>query len=287
VSDILSFVGVLAGFAALFGLAEWLRAKGRSVELTRKLIHVGSGTITLTFPWLFSSHVPVLIMTVLCCVALMVVRYRRPLVSLHGVDRHSFGEIFFPVGIYLAFYFAEKHSILPLYPYAVAFLIFADSAAAIVGKRYGSLKYSIGDEQKSVAGSAVFLLVAIIIGYAATGSIASALLTASLLTLLESTATKGVDNFILPLAALVFLHEGAAISPITSGAIAFASLLLLVVVSAKRLDARAPVSAALLASTLLFEPVAIPVLVFLIVVGALSSVNLAILSRLRVKSSER
>lgn len=275
-------MAVLIGFASLFALAEWLRVKGRSVEVTRKFIHVGSGTITLFFTLLFSSHWPVLIMTVLCCVALLLVRLRRPLGSLHGVDRRSWGEICFPLGIYLAFYFADLYNVLDLYPFAVAYLIFADSAAAVIGKRYGSQYYYLGEERKSIVGSVVFFSVAFMIGYVATGSISSAMLTAALLMLLESTATKGVDNLVLPLAALVMLHEGFASSSSTASVIiAIASLTILAIASIGKLDARMLVLIALVSSSLLFKPAAIPILLLLIFIGAMSSLRVPCFARLR------
>src|SRR5438445_10291411 len=79
-----------------------------SAELSRKLLHVGMGTIFLSWPWLFHGPVPVAILAV-SFAGLIFARRVCPSLDAHvagviyGVGRTSYGELWFPVSACLLF----------------------------------------------------------------------------------------------------------------------------------------------------------------------------------------
>jgi phytol kinase len=104
-------------------------------------------------------------------------------------------------------------------------LTFADAAAAVVGRRYGTLRYPTPGGCKSLEGSLAFAVVT----FAATHlsllllsdaarweSVLVAAVIALALTLVEAFATGGWDNFLVPVGALVMLKAlaGSAVPPL-------------------------------------------------------------------------
>jgi phytol kinase len=269
--EVLASAGVLISFALLFVVAERLRAAGSSVELTRKMIHVGSGCITLAFPWLFETHWPVLVMTIISTTTLAVVRKVRPLDSLHGVDRTSWGEISFPWGIYLTLFFAHQFNVVHLFPFATAILVFADSSAAVVGKRNSLLPYSVGNETKSLAGSIVFFIVASALMIGAGLSPAYAIAAAASLMLLEAIATRGLDNFVLPLAALLLLTAAPDVQAVKCIVVCSAAFACLLLAGLRGWDSRGLSAASLLLMILTIDGALLLPLLPLLSIGLLSS----------------
>jgi CDP-diglyceride synthetase len=86
-----------------------------------------------------------------------------------------------------------------------------DAAAAVVGKRWGRLRYPGG---KSVEGSLVFFLVVLAIGRVLLpdAGIAPLLALAAVLTLVEAPALTVDDNLYLPPAAAAGFHAAAVLS---------------------------------------------------------------------------
>ena len=95
-------------------------------------------------------------------------------------------------------------------------LALADAGAALIGKRYGTLHYVTGDGEKTVEGSAAFLIVALLstqvplLLFTGTGraeSLVIALTLALLVMLLEAIAWRGLDNLFIPLGAFFLLKS--------------------------------------------------------------------------------
>ena len=108
-------------------------------ERVRKLFHVGSGLITLTFPWLFHSAWPVLVLAGITLPTMLALKYMRGLRQgvgsiLHSVDRASLGELYFPLGVTVVFLISLGHPLLYVIP--VLILTLADTAAAFIGIEY-------------------------------------------------------------------------------------------------------------------------------------------------------
>jgi phytol kinase len=202
-------LAVLAGLGALFGVARLARTRGWfGSEDSRKFVHVGMGCICLTFPWLFSSAVPVLVLAFFAAAALFALRANPRLRTLfgcvlHGVERRSYGEFAFVLGVAAAFVLAQGDALSYVVPVAV--LTFADSLASIVGTRIGRHRFRTPDGTKSFEGSLAFLVVAVacvavpLFAAGRPNALPVALATAVALMLVEASVWAGLDNLAIPI----------------------------------------------------------------------------------------
>jgi len=186
-------------------------------ENLRKALHVGSGLLTLTFPFLFVDLWPVLLLTSLSAVMIAALKWLRPVRALlggviGGDDRATLGEIYFPIAVAGVFWLAQGRSPL-LFCVPILVLTLADATSALIGIRYGRLKY-VG-AAKSLEGSVAFAVVAFFcidvpltvwsdVGRVETLLIASTL--ALLVMLLEGSAWRGLDNLFVPFGVFFVLR---------------------------------------------------------------------------------
>lgn len=205
-------------FVALMGgLRVYRRSRPTDPEMTRKVLHVGMGLVTLPLPWLFAASWPVLLLAALFALFLTTLRVSRSLRRIFGgvidgVTRDSVGEICFPVAVGVVFLLSAGNGLLFCIPMLI--LALADAAAALVGTRYGRLRYATTDGHKSVEGSVAFLVVAFLgthtplLLFSDTDgpeSLIIALTLGLLVTLLEAIAWRGLDNLFVPLGACLLL----------------------------------------------------------------------------------
>jgi len=177
------------------------------------------GLVTLTFPWLFHDAWPVLLLSALAIAALAAFRFLPALQArfgqvLHGVERKSWGEIYFPLAVALLFLLADGHRLFYVIPLLT--LTLADAVAALVGVRYGEHRYATSEGSKSAEGSLAFFLVAFLSAYvpllllsASGGSEALliALVLGILVMLFEAISVGGLDNLFIPLGCYALLRR--------------------------------------------------------------------------------
>lgn len=206
---------VLGTLGALFLSVNALQKSGRlGAEGGRKMVHVGMGVIGLSLPWFFKTAGPVWLLGVLGGLAVAVVRFvpaatRRFGAVLGGVGRASNGDLYFPLGIALAFTLAR--GIPVFFCGAVGVLAFADTAGALVGTRWGRHPYSVFGNRKSLEGSAAVLFAAagwVALSFAALGhdswpaSLQGGLLVGIAAMVIEAVSWRGLDNLLLPVAVV-------------------------------------------------------------------------------------
>ena len=206
---------VLAG--SMTGLSLCQRRYGLHSEIARKVLHVGMGLVTLSFPWLFTKAWPVLLLAAISISGFVVFRISRSLQRyigsvLHSVARLSFGEIYFVLGVCCVYLFAAGDSLLYCIP--ISILTLADTGAGLIGGSYGRERYVIGKGQKSFTGSITFFVIAflctdvpllVFTGMAHGEATFIAVLTALSTTALEACAHRGLDNLLIPVGAFVVL----------------------------------------------------------------------------------
>jgi phytol kinase len=211
VVSILIFSGA---FVLLMAAAVWLRHKGVAGEWTRKLMHVGMGLATLTFPWLFHEAWPVLVLTGGFVVVMLSLRLIPRLSGVVcGVARVSWGEIYFPIAVGGLFLLTQGRVVEYVIPILV--LTLADAAAALAGVRLGRHKYSAGEGTKSWEGTTVFCVIAFLCTLlpllAGTGmdwprAVLIALCVSFIGGIVEASAWQGIDNLLLPFSTLLMLR---------------------------------------------------------------------------------
>ena len=198
-------------------LAVLQRRRALHPEWARKLMHVGSGLVALSLPWLFTENWPVVVLTLFAVGAMLALKYlpayRTNLGAVTGsVVRPTLGEVWFPIGAGLVFILAGGDKLL--YSIPILILTFADAGAALIGIFYGRYRYSASDGPKTLEGSLVFFQAAFLstlipillfseIGRAETLLIA--LLMALLSMLLDALSWWGLDNLLIPVLSFLLL----------------------------------------------------------------------------------
>ncbi len=188
-------------------------------ETSRKAVHIAMGLVTLSFPWLFTAAWPVLLLAALAVAALTGTRLIAPLrerfgAVLHGVERHSLGEVYFPLAVAALYLLSEGNHLL--YAIPLLTLTLADAVAALVGVRYGQHRFCTSEGTKSAEGSLAFFMVAFLSAHVPllllsdTGraeSLLIALVLRILVMMFEAVSVGGVDNLFIPLGCYALLRR--------------------------------------------------------------------------------
>jgi phytol kinase len=208
--DILGLGIVVAALIAAYLVAGVLRVRGAvSPEGSRKIVHVAMGATALCFPVLFDSPVPPVGLAAAVGIGLVAQRavplLRRSIgFVVLDIDRASYGEIAFLVGVTLLFCLTFGRPLL--YEAPIAVLTVADPLATVVGRRFGVHRFTVFGSTKSLEGSTAFFVAALVcivqvsrFGHqpAPLGMLAAIGL---VLTLVEIGSPHGLDNVTLPLA---------------------------------------------------------------------------------------
>ena len=211
---IISFIYV---FTAL-GVAEGLRKVWHlGPDFTRKFVHIAVGMWAVGTVYLFDSRWMAIIPP-LVFIGLNYLSYRQGIFrAIEDGRKTNLGTVYFPLAFCLI--------LLTLWAYpnlvvaALMPLTWGDAMAAILGRAYGRLKYSIFGQIRSVEGSISMFLFSLISTFLAlrlispegTGwrSLGIAFWVALLTTLTEAISPWGIDNLTIPaisgLALFLFL----------------------------------------------------------------------------------
>ena len=139
--------------------------------------------------------------------------------SIHAVQRRSRGTEYYPIVVYLLFLLSQGTP----WKFVVCILALAmsDSAAALVGIRYGFIKFQIEKEQKSLLGSIAFYSVTLVVVLiplfiwdplqgtpsARLHYVLAANLISLLVTCFELVSLQGRDNLFIPLGTFLALTK--------------------------------------------------------------------------------
>jgi len=203
-----------AFFAVIAAAELWRRLGDPRPEWTRKLVHLGGGGACLLFPFLVDSPWVVLVLALAMSGIFAVAGRLGVLCSLHGVSRPSRGAEYYPLAIFLVFLMTRDRAWL--YVSAVLTLAVGDAFAALIGSRYGVVRYRVEEDHKSLEGSLVFLVITFLAIHLPMllmtelprpVCVLAAALVAVLATGFEAISLKGADNLFVPLAVVVILSK--------------------------------------------------------------------------------
>lgn len=216
--DIVALVIVLAcALAMLIFLRFYRKWMGADGEWLRKLAHIGTGILSISLPWIFSSRVPVFILCGASIALLLAIRYLAPIRNrmsgvLDDVSRESWGEVYFPVSVALLYQLAHGGKLVYAVPLVV--LTLADTVAALTGAEYGKHGYTATGVTKSMEGSIAFFCAAFfsvhvaLLVFSDAGRIETLLISLNIgliVMLLEAIAWRGLDNIFIPLGVFILL----------------------------------------------------------------------------------
>jgi dolichol kinase len=187
-----------AGYLAWFTIVELAsRAWKVSGEATRKLVHVSVGLSVALLPFVMTFR-DIALLGVIFVAAMALSRKLRAFGSIHDVERRTWGEICFPLGVALVAALFPNHLVFAL---AVLTLAISDVIACLVGRRVGGPGYNIGGGRKTYAGSAAFFLSALLLAVIVLpgwSHLPVALVVAGLATVSEAALGRGFDNLAIP-----------------------------------------------------------------------------------------
>ena len=173
-------------------------------ELSRKIIHIGTGPVIL-LAWLFDIPKNIAFSTSLLITIALGVNYQyRLLPAIEDIERKSFGTIAYGISITLLLLlfwprFASSISI------GVLSMAFGDGLAGLIGRSINSPKWSIMGQTKSIVGtltmgSVVAITTSIISSTNNLGIQPLEILVISLIaTFLEQISPWGIDNLTVPI----------------------------------------------------------------------------------------
>jgi phytol kinase len=203
-------VGVYLGVLIL--IAETLnRFSNQHGEVTRKIVHIGSGQVVLLAWWL---KIPAWVGVGAAIVAggVAILSYFLPILpSLESVGRRSLGTFFYAIsmGLLIGYFFSRQQ---PEYA-ALGILIMAwgDGLAALIGQNFGQHPYQLWGIRKTWEGSLTMLVVSFVVTVLMLGIIqpislslmAIALMVAIWATFLETFSKFGIDNLTVPLGSAI------------------------------------------------------------------------------------
>ncbi|WP_181445662.1 diacylglycerol/polyprenol kinase family protein [Picosynechococcus sp. PCC 11901] len=213
---------VITYLGALLAIAEGLSRKNHlSPELTRKIVHIGSGNVIL-LAWWFDIPMEIGIAAAFIAGLIALISYFLPILpSVNSVGRQSLGTFFYALsmGVLIWWFWSIQQPVFAVL--GILVMAWGDGLAAVVGSQLGKHPYEILGNKKSLEGTATMFGV----GFLICGLLflsfdlmlwqkaAIALVVALCSTLLESIAQFGIDNFLVPVgsAAIAFLLVQALI----------------------------------------------------------------------------
>lgn len=194
-------------YLALFTIVEILYHKAKlPTELTRKIVHIASGLIALSFP-LFFNHI--INVAILCGAFLVILYASKPLgllSSINNVERETKGSTLFPIIVCVCFWIYEIEQLYLFYYLPILILAICDPIAALVGKRLKFGEYTIMEHNKTLAGNMGFFISCFVlcfsIAFISYSDLVHPLVTAFALSVLctiaEGVSINGYDNITIP-----------------------------------------------------------------------------------------
>ena len=200
---------------AIFIIALWIviilliavlckRYFPKKEELSRKIIHIGTGPVIL-LAWLFDIPKNIAFSTALLITISLGVNYQyRLLPAIEDVERKSFGTIAYGISItlLLLLFWPRYSSSISI---GVLSMAFGDGLAGLLGRSINSPKWSILGQTKSIVGtltmgSVVAITTSIISSTNNLGIQPLEILVFSLIaTFLEQISPWGIDNLTVPI----------------------------------------------------------------------------------------
>jgi len=199
----MQFIYLMLAVAGLFVITDQvfqhLKLKN---ELSRKLIHVATGLLAFTLPYLLDKN-EIIFVCGIFILFLVTTRHRNLLPAIHAVKRTTHGEFYFPIGLAMTAYFFLPQNMLA-FQIGCLILGLSDTVADFIGSKFGKHKIPlVRDKSFEGAGSFFITTFLILLGFLVFPghlNVYEAVGIALTLTIIESIFSWGLDNLALPVA---------------------------------------------------------------------------------------
>ena len=209
-------ISVVAGYLGLLlAIAEFLsRAYNTDSELTRKIVHIGTGNIILLAWWLDISRSVIILASIVASLIAIVSYFLPILPSVNGVGRKSLGTLFYAIsigGLVGLFWHEGTRQFAAI---GILVMSYGDGMAALIGQNWGKHPYQIWGNKKSWEGSFGMTIVSLIVTVSILTFVGSwqwsylliALLVGIFATILETFSQVGIDNLTVPVGSGVITY---------------------------------------------------------------------------------
>jgi dolichol kinase len=207
-----TFIALSACFLALFAFAELLyRVFNVQAEYTRKIVHIGTGILTLLFPMYFTSTWQVTLLCITFLAVLYISERIGLLPSINNVGRKTVGSLLYPIVVIIVFAFYRFNGLLYFYLPILAMAI-GDPVAALVGN---VAKHETKGTKTNKGTISFFIVVSVVSAmlmyvlnderYSIGELVAFAIPLAVLTAIAERVTGGGWDNFTIPVIACCYL----------------------------------------------------------------------------------
>ncbi len=207
---IISYLYVISilGIATLLHKRAYLKEEG-----SRKLVHILSANWWLIAMYYFDNYIYASIAP-FTFIILNYISHKNDLVkAVERSDKSGFGTVYYAISLFILALITFSPLSTP-YVGAVGILImgYGDGLAALIGKRFATSFFQIGNAYKSLVGTVAMFMVSFsitwLIGYAQFGifPLYKALLIACIATIAELFAPNGLDNLSVPLLSSICYH---------------------------------------------------------------------------------
>ena len=183
-------------------------------ELTRKIVHIGSGNVVLLGWWLnITSDVIILASVVAGLVA--IISYFLPILpAINGVGRKSLGTLFYAISIGLLIALFWQGETKQFAAIGILVMSYGDGMAALIGQNWGYHPYRLWGNDKSWEGSLTMTLVGILITLVILLLVSGwqwqylliAVMVGIFATILETFSQIGIDNLTVPVGSALLAY---------------------------------------------------------------------------------
>jgi phytol kinase len=199
------------GIAGILFASEFLwRVANLKGEFARKFVHIVAGSYIAFLPF-WVSYGWIMVLAVGFVLANVFNRATNIFQAIHATKRRSWGDLLLSFGILLT------ATIRPdpwFFAAAMLHVSLADGLAAVIGTKYGKVRYKFLDHGKSFIGSLTFFIVStgiialttVMDERAQAGAAALLLVIPLVATMLENVSGYGTDNVTLPIGVLLLLN---------------------------------------------------------------------------------
>jgi phytol kinase len=183
-------------------------------ELTRKIVHIGSGNFILLAWWLNITADIILLASVVASLVAITSYFVPILPGINGVGRKSLGTLFYAIsiGILVAlFWQGETRQFTAI---GILVMSYGDGMAALIGQNWGQHPYRIWGNKKSWEGSLTMTFVAIFVTVMILSLVSGfqwqyliiAAIVGIFATILETFSQIGIDNLTVPLGSALIAY---------------------------------------------------------------------------------
>ena len=176
----------------------------RQEELSRKIIHIGTGPVIL-IAWFFDIPQNIAFFSALFITIALGVNYQfRLMPTIEDVERKSFGTIAYGISITFLLLLFWPHYALSI-SLGVLSMAFGDGLAGLIGKSFKSPTWSVLNQTKSIAGTLTMGTVVAITTETITSinNVAiqplEIIIISLIATFLEQISPLGIDNITVPI----------------------------------------------------------------------------------------